>query len=294
MLPEVPAPMQPFGESVVWRASKRAWLGRRAGQCCLIFMVDEATGRSLARFIEENSTPANLHVLGLYLKTFGRPLRFRTHRLSLFRGNPRGASAPSNAAAGRSQIRRALEELDIEWLPEELRSRGGFARDFFNAAKRELARGLVQSGTRTITEANRYLDRVFLRAWHSRPEVESCPDNAHRPLLPEHNLEAILSEVEVRSVLPNGSIQFHGTTYRIPDCLSGSVQVNIEKRSNGHVYMRTGNGCVRLTECDLPGKPPPERKLHTAPKPRVHRRANQNWMNNFFKQSAPPLWRSMK
>ncbi|MBV8844550.1 MAG: hypothetical protein JO307_17225 [Bryobacterales bacterium] len=291
--------MQRLGESVVWRGSKSSWLGPRLGPCCLISMVDEATGRSLARFVEENSTPANLHVLGLYLNAFGRPLVFRTHRLSLFRGNPRFTKAAVNTAAGRSQVRRALEELDIDWLPEDLRSREGFARDFFNAAKRELAPGLVQSGARTITEANRYLERVFLRAWHSRPEIRSsirsCPNDAHRALLPEHDLEAILSEVEVRTVCPNGAIQFHGAAYRIPDYGPASVQVQIEKRGNGQVYMRGDNACVRLMECDPPQGRMPERKLKpVASKARSQRPVNPNWMRNFFNRPAPPLWRCLK
>src|SRR5215467_8737497 len=84
--------LQDGGDSVVWRGSKRAWLGPRRERCCLIAMIDEPAARVLARFAPSNSTAENLQLLGIYLRLFGRPARFCTHRLSLFRGNPRAGA----------------------------------------------------------------------------------------------------------------------------------------------------------------------------------------------------------
>jgi hypothetical protein len=297
----VAEPAKHFGESVVWRSSKRAWLGRHGGRFCLIAMIDEGSGRVLARFVEENSTPENLDLLGVYVTRFGRPRRIRTHRLSLFRGNPR-ADAPQSAkdpAAGRSQVRRALAELEIEWVPTELEATAGLACDFFKIAKRDLARALRQAGIRTLAEANRYLDRVYLPAWHDRHATRAKRGDVHRPLLREHDLDAILSEVETRTISDRGSVQFYGGIYLLPESerLSGmsGAQVQVEMRRNGAVYLRTTDGCVPLKQCDprSPNAVPVKPKKH-APKWRATRPFNRAWMRDFFKQPEPPLWRSLK
>ena len=285
----------------MWRSSKRAWLGRQGGRLCLIAMIDEASGRVLARFVEENSTPENLDILGVYVKRFGRPKRVRTHRLSLFRGNPRvdAPKAPVDPAAGRSQVRRALAELEIEWAPTDLEATAGLPSDFFKIAKRELAKGLRQAGVRTLAEANKYLDREYLPGWHARQAAHANLDDVHRPLLQDHDLGAILSEVEVRTVSDHWSVQFYGGNYLLPESerLPGmnGAQVQVEMRRNGAVYLRTTDGCVPLKLCDPRPQvaAPIKVKKHT-PKARADRPFNRAWMRDFFKQPEPPLWRSLK
>src|SRR5262249_26310556 len=157
----------------------------------------------LARFAEENSTPENLRMLGVYLTHYGRPLRFRTHRSSLYRGNPRATGGVAEDA-GRSQIRRALEELDIEWSARPTPAEEGLAADdlatrFFAAAKRELIRELARAGARTRAEADKYLERYYLPAWRAKHAAWPRLPDAHRPLLATHDLSSILSEVESRA-----------------------------------------------------------------------------------------------
>ena len=261
-------------------------------------MIDEASGQVLARFVEENSTTENLDLLGAYLRRFGRPGRVRTHRMSLFRGNPRAEDTPAGAelTAGRSQIRRALEELDVEWSPTDLESTPGFASDFFKTAKRELARRLRATGARTLREANRYLDQEYLPAWRHR-HVANVP-NAHRPLRADHDLDAILSEVETRTVSEAGRVRFYGADYLLPasERLAAiGAQVLLENRRNGAVYLRTEGGRFPLTQCDPEPRSLTEIKIRKpVSKPRAPRRHNRAWMQNFFKQPEPPLWRSLK
>lgn len=257
-------------------------------------MIDEATGRILARFAEENSTPENLNMLRLYLMRYGRPLRFRTHRSSLYRGNPRGAGTAIEDG-GRSQIRRALAELDIEWSPlpspEEDRSPGDFATRFFAVAKRELIRELGRAGARTRAEADKYMERYYLPAWRARHAAWPRLPDAHRPLAASHDLSSILSEVETRAVSDQGALVFHGATYLLPDCSLGGTQVEIEKRADGSVYWRSQAGRVALK----PGLPPSrEAKGRPHTKKTAPRRFNRKWMENFFNQPTAPLWRLLK
>jgi len=286
--------LQYCGDSVVWRGSKRAWLGPRRERCCLIAMIDEPAARVLARFAPSNSTAENLQLLGIYLRLFGRPARFCTHRLSLFRGNPRaGAESAPGGEAGWSQIRRALSELDIEWSPDGL-TNTGLAAPFFRSAEQELARGLRQAEVATMAEANEYLERIYLPMWRSR-HVSAAPGrDLHRPLLAHHDLDSILSEVETRIISLQSTVQFHGVTYAMPETewFRCGASVQLERRPGGETYVRAGDRCVPLEET-APQKSPSEIKPQRAPKAR-RGGSNRKWMQNFFKTSTPPLWRFLK
>jgi hypothetical protein len=57
-----------FGDLVQWDTSIHAWLEGRGEEMVLINMIDDATGRWLARFVSSDSTVENMNVLERYLK----------------------------------------------------------------------------------------------------------------------------------------------------------------------------------------------------------------------------------
>jgi hypothetical protein len=213
-------------------------------------MIDEPATRVLARFVSVNSTAENLKVLGIYLRQFGRPVRFCTGRLSLFRGNPRlSAESTPGVEAGRSQIRRALAELEIEWSPSSW-TKTGLAARFFRSAHRELARGLHRAQIETLAEANEYLERISLPLWRSRCARAAALRDLHRPLLAGHDLDSILSEVETRIVSPQSTVQYYGVIYASPELerLHCGASVQIERRPGGNMYVRAGERYLPLEE----------------------------------------------
>jgi len=52
-----------FGDLVQWDTSIHAWLEGRGEEMVLINMIDDATGRWLARFVSGDSTLENMNVL---------------------------------------------------------------------------------------------------------------------------------------------------------------------------------------------------------------------------------------
>ena len=257
-------------------------------------MIDEPAARVLARFVSVNSTAENLKLLGIYLRQFGRPVRFCTGRLSLFRGNPSlGAESTPGVEAGRSQIRRALAELEIEWSPSSW-SKTGLPARFFRSAHRVLARGLHRAQIETLVEANEYLERIYLPLWRSRCARAAALRDLHRPLLAGHDLDSILSEVETRIVSPQSTVQYCGVIYASPELerLHCGASVQIERRPGGNMYVRAEGRSLALEEAP-PQTPPSAVRLR--PKTRTRRGvSNRAWMQNFFKSPTPPLWRLLK
>jgi hypothetical protein len=110
------------GELVQWDTSEHDWLeGRGNEQLYLISMIDDATSRLYARFVNSDSTEENMRTLWDYVELYGRPLAFYTDKASLFRNNekrrrdePGVDQDPSEMPP--TQIGRALRELDVNWI----------------------------------------------------------------------------------------------------------------------------------------------------------------------------------
>jgi hypothetical protein len=106
------------GEMVQWDTSEHDWLEGRGPKLHLVAMIDDARSQAYARFVEHDSTEENLRVLRGYLEQWGRPLAFYTDKGSLYSVNkpPAEAADDEEVKEERTQIGRALKELEIEWI----------------------------------------------------------------------------------------------------------------------------------------------------------------------------------
>ena len=90
-------------------------------------MVDDATSRMLARFVEHDSTEENMRLLASYLERHGRPVSIYTDKAALFIGTPKTKRGElidkDRTELPPTQIGRALKELDIEWMVRIRRKR---------------------------------------------------------------------------------------------------------------------------------------------------------------------------
>lgn len=186
----------------------------------MISMIDDATSRILARFVEHDSTEENMRLLASYLEKNGRPLSFYTDKAALFTNTPktkRGELARQDAVPlPPTQIGRALKELDIEWIAAHSPQAKGRVERGFGTAQDRLVKGLRVAQAKTIEEANAYLDREFLPWWNQTLTVRpGLADDAHRPLDKGHSLTAALSHVETRQVANDYTIRFENKLYQI-------------------------------------------------------------------------------
>ena len=180
-------------------------------------MVDDATSQALARFAGHDSTEENLRLLWSYLERFGRPAAFYTDKGGLFCVNQPRRQEPEEAwEEARTQIGRALKELGIGWVAAHWPQARGRIERFFGTAQDRLVKGLRLAPASTLEAANAYLEREYLPLWNQRFVVESAKGiNAHRPLRAEHDLAAILSHVEERSVANDYTLRYAGQFYQV-------------------------------------------------------------------------------
>ena len=277
------------GELVQWDTSEHDWLEGRGPKLYLISIIDDASSRMLARFVEHDSTEENLRLLGSYLEQYGRPLSFYTDKATLFVNTPkikRGELADKDAPVlPPTQIGRALKELDIEWVAAHSPQAKGRIERGFGIAQDRLVKGLRVAGAKTLGQANAYLEREFLPWWNQTLTViAASPDNAHRPLGKEHNLAATLSYVETRKVSNDYTIRLQGQHYQIQRSeiqagLRGGA-VRVEKRLDGALAVRFRDRYLATNECVsqpkvLQSSPALQHRPSSAP------RRKSDWMKNF-------------
>jgi transposase len=258
-----------WGELVQMDTSEHDWLEGRGPKLYLISMIDDASSRMLARFVEHDSTEENMRLLVSYLERHGRPVSIYTDKATLFANLPktkRGETAGQDRSElPPTQIGRALQELDIEWIAAHSPQAKGRIERSFDTAQDRLVKGLRVAKAKTIEQANAYLYNEFLPWWNQTLTiVPAVADNAHRPLSKEHSLAASLSHVETRRVANDYTIRFEANLYQIQRAgiragLRGG-QVRVERRLDGTLGVRFRDRYLTVDECSprpkaAPAKP---------------------------------------
>jgi len=299
-----------WGELVQWDTSIHNWLEGRGPKLSLIAMIDDATSRVMARFVEGDSTESNMALLRRYLQAHGRPVAFYTDKASLFQTAVKGSrDRPGEALDERqmppTQIARALKELDIEWIAAHSPQAKGRVERFFGTTQDRLVKGLRKVQARTIEEANNFLDWVYLPEWNRRfTQAPANSTDAHRNLEPSRCLDSVLSLLEQRTIAQDYTLRILGVAYRIPRTAVAvgmrGASALAERRADGSTWLRWGEKRILLERCSTsahpnyrePVSPPPITDPATARQKQIKGRKllEASWK----RQPDRPLWQAIR
>lgn len=220
-----------FGELVQMDGSHHDWLEGRAGKMVLMAMIDDSTNRVIARFFPAESTTSVMETMRLWLEAHGRPRAVYADRHSIWvsmKGEPGERDECDN-----TQTRRALRELNIDFIPARSPQAKGRVERLFGTLQDRLVKELRLAGIDNIDDANRFLDEVFLPIHNERFTVAPRRKaNAHRKLGPGFDLDLILSTREKRVVQNDYTIRWLNRFFQIekpavPGLRRGRVEVAV-------------------------------------------------------------------
>jgi len=285
---------------VQWDTSDHDWLEGRGEEMLLINMIDDATSRWFARFVDSDSTVENMNLLERYIKKHGRPLAYYTDKASLFQTAVKTKRDGSRAGKGReelppTQIGRALQELGITWIPAHSpQAKGRVERGFLTAQDR-LVKGMRVAGVTNLEQANHYLETEFLPWVNTTLAVTPAnADDAHRRLEKHHDLAATLSHVEDRRVNNNYTFPLGAKIYRIvrKDVCTGlrGAYIRLEQRRDGSVAARFRDRYLTVERCEQRPKVTPAKPAKTKPQGKPVKKSE--WNKHFDLKKSPKVWQA--
>lgn len=233
------------GELVQLDGSEHAWFEDRGPRCVLLLYIDDATSRLLdGEFVTVEETVTLLRTTTRYLQRYGRPIAFYVDKDSIYRVNRQATIEEQlQDLQPLTQFTRAMRELDITVIPAHSPQAKGRVERSFGTHQDRLVKELRLAGISTIPEANRFLGRGYIPGHNARFAVEPAnPTNAHRPLLPTQDLEAICSIQTTRTIDRDFTVRLQNQFFQLlpqqPVRIRPGETVLIEQRLDGTTHLR--------------------------------------------------------
>lgn len=200
-----------FGELVQIDGSHHDWFEERGEKCCLLVFVDDATSCIVEMsFFPTETTQGYFECTKRYIKKYGRPLAFYNDRHGIFRVNRKSVDQ------GKTQFKRAMEELDIEIICAHSPQAKGRVERSNRTLQDRLVKEMRLREIKNIAEANKYLEE-FREDYNRRFGKRAVSNtDAHRKKLPDDIiLDSILCERHYRKLSDNLEFRFECKVYQI-------------------------------------------------------------------------------
>jgi transposase len=261
-----------FGRMVQMDGSHHDWFegrGTAQGWCVLMVMVDDATGRTYARFYPAETTEAAFDVLGRWIRAYGVPRIVYVDRHGIYR-----SEEALDGSCPLTQFGRAMKGLDVELILARSPQAKGRVERKHRVFQDRLVKELRLRGISEIGQANVLLERVVLPDLNRRYAVKAQRSGDLHRLAPG-KIEEILCVQEDRIVGQDWCVRWKNRWLQVEACGAtvglASKKVTVKELSGGKLLVQREGMSLAFTE--LPSRPRPVR-----PQPgRVAQINNRRW-----------------
>jgi hypothetical protein len=163
-----------FGSMLQVDGSHHDWFEGRAGRCVLMVIIDDATGRTYARFYPAETTAAAFDAFGRWVAKHGLPRSLYVDRHAIYRDEDH----PERP----TQFGRAMKELGVELILAHSPQAKGRVERRHAVFQDRLVKELRLRGIRDMHQANALLDGSFLAHLNRRYAIDpAAEEDLHRP-----------------------------------------------------------------------------------------------------------------
>ncbi|MEI6243326.1 MAG: ISNCY family transposase [Chlamydiota bacterium] len=201
-----------FGELLQGDGSPHDWFEGRGEKCTLLLFVDDATsGVPVGKFAPTETTEGYLDLLKMHLNQYGRPLALYVDKHTVFRVN----REELKKGVGITHFGQVLKELDIQLICAHSPEAKGKVERKNGVFQDRLIKEMRLAGISSIEEANNFLPKYLEKHNKQFGKEAACPEDAHRALRKQDNLEEIFARKDKRKLSKDLSFQHKGILYLI-------------------------------------------------------------------------------
>jgi hypothetical protein len=197
--------------------SHHRWFGSEHRQGCLMNMVDDATGETLALMAHEETTEVAMRVLWRWIERYGIPKALYTDKKSVF-VTSREPSIEEQLAdeIPLTAFGKACAKLGIDIIRAHSPQAKGRVERNHGVYQDRFVKELGLRGITTIDTANKALENGFCSELNAKFAVEPLSEqDFHRPVPPDIALEDVFCVEENRTVGNDWTIRYQNSCYQI-------------------------------------------------------------------------------
>ena len=205
-----------FGDLVQMDGSHHRWFEDRGKKCCLMVMIDDATGIRMSLLSEEETTEAAMKLLWMWIERYGVPKALYTDKKNVYvacekdRENARLAGSEASTQFGRS-----CKKLGIEIIrAHSPQAKGRVERS--NAVYQDrLVKELRLKGISDIARANELLTGGFDDDLNRRFAIEPVETADHHRSATLIDLAGVFTIEHERTLSINWTLSFENRLYQL-------------------------------------------------------------------------------
>jgi len=164
-----------MGELIQIDGSPHDWFEGRAGKCCLIAFIDDATSQVMhAHFAPVETTQAYFTALKAYVQQYGCPAAFYSDRHIIFAKHDKEDQEPT-------QFQRGIEQLGIEGIQALTAQAKGRIERLFQTLQDRLVKAMRLAGIDSMESANEFLVTYIAKHNKRFAVAPADPADAHQP-----------------------------------------------------------------------------------------------------------------
>jgi transposase len=208
---------QHFGEMVQIDGSHHRWFEDRGRECCLMSMVDDATGKALYLLSEEESSEAALTILLMWVTLYGIPHSLYVDGLNVYgaRGEPTLEEQLEGVEAT-GVFEKACQKLGITLILARSPQAKGRVERRHGVLQDRLVKEFRLLGVSSIKEGNLVLTGGFTEKLNNKVAVLPVAEaDFHHPVDPRLDLRRVFCWEEIHTLSNDWVVRHRNRFYQV-------------------------------------------------------------------------------
>jgi len=239
-----------FGELIQMDGSFHKWFGEEEN--CLMVMVDDATGKTMALIREEETTEAAMSLLWSWIRRYGVPIALYTDRKNVYI-TEREPTLEEELKGERplTAFGKACKKLGVKIQPAYSPQAKGRVERKNGLFQDRLVKELGLLNIKTIEETNQMLG-LFTDKLNGKFSKKPCdPADYHMPLPEGIRLDEVFCIEDTRTVQNDWTISHEGRIYQIKrqsNLPPARNRVTVRKKLDGSMQILYANQSLDFKE----------------------------------------------